>query len=116
MRVFVVMLCLFCVSLLNAQVTDNFSDGDFTANPVWTLSSASDFSVGASQLKSANTTSNTSFYISTPSALTSNCTWEFWANLQFATSGANYVDAYLISDNSNLSASTINGYFVPFQI
>ncbi len=112
MRVFVVMLCLFCVSFLNAQVTDNFSDGDFTANPTWALSSASDFSVGASQLKSANTTTNSSFYISTPNTLTSNCTWEFWVNLQFATSGSNYVDAYLISDNANLLASNINGYFV----
>ncbi|MBK6983357.1 MAG: hypothetical protein IPH32_00720 [Bacteroidetes bacterium] len=112
MRVFVVMLCLFCVSLLNAQVTDNFSDGDFTGNPVWTLSSASDFSVGASQLKSANTTTNSNFYISTTNTLTSNCTWEFWVNLQFSTSGSNYVDAYLISDNSNLLASNINGYFV----
>ena len=112
MRVFLVMLCLFCVSLLNAQVTDNFSDGDFTANPVWTVSSGSDFTVSASQLKSANTTANSSFYISTPNTLTSNCTWEFWVNLQFATSGSNYVDAYLISDNTNLLASNINGYFV----
>lgn len=112
MRVFIVMLCLFCVSLLNAQITDNFSDGDFTANPTWTLGSVTDFSVGAGQLKSANTTTNSSFYISTTNTLTSNCTWEFWVNLQFATSGSNYVDAYLISDNANLLASNINGYFV----
>ena len=111
-RVFVVMLCFCCVSLLNAQVTDNFSDGDFTANPTWALSSASDFSVGTGQLKSANTNTNSSFYISTTNTLTSNCTWDFWVNLQFATSGSNYVDAYLISNNSNLGASTINGYFV----
>jgi hypothetical protein len=95
-----------------AQITENFSDGDYTANPSWTVSSASDFSVNAAQLKSANTTSNTSFYISTTNTLSSNCTWEFWVNLQFATSGSNYVDGYLISDNVNLLASTINGYFV----
>lgn len=112
MRVFVVLLLLFCVSLLNAQVIENFSDGDFTANPTWTLNSASDFSVNVGQLKSGNTTANSSFYISTTNTLTSNCTWEFWVNLQFATSGSNYVDAYLMSDNSNLLASNINGYFV----
>ena len=112
MRVFLVMLSLFCVSLLNAQVSDNFSDGDFTANPTWTVNSAADFSVSSGQLKSANTTTNSSFYISTTNTLSSNCTWEFWVNLQFATSGSNYVDAYLMSDNSNLLASTINGYFV----
>lgn len=101
-------LCLFC----NAQIIENFSDGEFTTNPTWAVSSASDFSVNAGQLKSANTTSNSTFYISTTNTITSNCTWEFWVNLQFATSGSNYVDAYLIADNSNLAASTINGYFV----
>ncbi|MCD6018190.1 MAG: hypothetical protein K0S53_1311 [Bacteroidetes bacterium] len=108
---FIILSFLFCYSSI-AQITENFSDGDYTANPTWTVSSATDFSVNAGQLKSANTTSNTSFYISTTNTLSSNCTWEFWMNLQFATSGSNYVDAYLISDNSNLLASTINGYFV----
>ncbi len=87
-------------------------DGDYTTNPVWTPGSVTDFLVTTSQLKSANTTTNSTFHISTSNSLASNCTWEFWVNLQFATSGTNYVDAYLISDNSNLSASTINGYFV----
>jgi hypothetical protein len=112
MRVFIALLILFYVRELSAQITDNFSDGDFTSNPTWTLSSATDFSVGAGQLKSANTTTNSSFYISTTNTLSSNCTWEFWVNLQFATSGSNYIDAYLISDNSNLAAPNINGYFV----
>lgn len=109
-------LYLLFLSFLNllsfAQVTDNFSDGDYTANPTWTVNAPTDFTVVSSQLKSANTTSNTSFYISTTNTLSSNCTWEFWVNLQFATSGANYIDAYLISDNSNLQALNINGYFV----
>lgn len=107
------LLTLSFVSLLSfSQVTDNFSDGDYTANPTWTVSSPTDFTVASGQLKSANTTSNSTFYISTTNTLSSNCTWEFWVNLQFATSGANYVDAYLISDNSNLMAPNINGYFV----
>lgn len=111
-RIFSLILLLFCISVSRAQVSDNFSDGDYTSNPAWTASSASDFTVTSAQLRSANTTSNSSFYISTTNTLTSNCTWEFWVNLQFATSGSNYVDAYLLSDNSNLMASGINGYFV----
>jgi len=108
---------LFIISLLfplffSAQISETFTDGDYTSNPTWTVSSATDFSVNVGQLKSANTTTNSAFYISTTNTLTSNCTWEFWVNLQFATSGANYVDVYLISDNSNLLASAINGYFV----
>jgi hypothetical protein len=112
MRVLLVWLCVFVTCLLKAQVSDNFSDGDFTANPVWTPGSMTDFAVTANQLKSGNTTANSVFHISTPNTLASNCTWEFWVNLQFATSGTNYVDAYLISDNSNLGAANINGYFV----
>jgi hypothetical protein len=95
-----------------AQVIDNFSDGDFTANPTWITNIPSDFTVTSAQLKSANTTTNTNFYISTTSTLASNCQWEFYVNLQFNTSGTNYVDAYLISDVANLQAAAINGYFV----
>lgn len=107
-----VLLFTFLGLVSFAQITDNFADGDYTANPTWTVSAPTDFTVVSSQLKSANTTSNTSFYISTTNTLSSNCIWEFWVNLQFATSGANYVDAYLISDNINFTASNINGYFV----
>jgi hypothetical protein len=102
--------CLF--TGLHAQVTDNFTDGDFTSSPTWTLNAATDFSVVASQLKSASTTTNSSFYISTPSSLSNNCQWEFYMNLQFNTSGTNYVDVYLSSDVPNLLATTVNGYFV----
>ena len=106
----VVFLLLLFAS--KAQINESFTDGEYLTNPSWISGTISDFSVSAGQLKSTNTTTNTSFYISTTNTLTSNCTWEFWINLQFATSGANYVDAYLISDNSNLLASNINGYFV----
>ncbi len=111
-RIFSLILILCCISVSRAQVIDDFSDGDYTANPAWTPGSASDFTVSSAQLRSANTTSNSSFYISIASTLSSNCTWEFWVNLQFATSGSNYVDAYLMSSNTNLTASGINGYFV----
>ncbi len=101
---------IFYVS--DAQINETFNDGDFSSNPSWNLNSNSDFSVTAGQLKSTNTTSNTSFYISTTNTLSTNCVWEFWINLQFATSAANYVDAYLVSNTSNLLSSSINGYFV----
>lgn len=110
-RIYFIVVSFFCFSSV-AQINENFSDGDFTANPTWTVNATSDFTVNAGQLKTANTTSNTSFYTSTTNTLSSNCTWEFWVNLQFATSGSNYVDAYLISNNPNLLATNINGYFV----
>ena len=111
-RIFILILSCFLLNITYAQVTDSFTDGDYTVNPVWTPSSPTDFTVTTGQLKSANTTTNSSFYISTTNTLAANCQWEFWVNLQFATSGANYVDAYLIADNSNLLSPALNGYFV----
>lgn len=107
----ILVICSFW-GTLRAQVSDNFSDGDFTSNPTWTVNAASDFTVASSQLRSANTTTNSNFYISTPNSLSNNCQWEFYVNLQFNTSGTNYVDAYLTSDVTNLQAANINGYFV----
>ena len=50
---------------LSAQITDNFTDGDFTSSPTWILATSTDFTVSSGQLKSANTTTNSNFYIIT---------------------------------------------------
>lgn len=110
---FILFLCCFylCQNSL-AQISDTFTDGDYTNAPSWTLAATSDFTVTSGQLKSANTTTNSNFYISTTNTLVTNCQWEFYTNLQFNTSSANYIDIYLLSDVSNLQATTVNGYFV----
>jgi hypothetical protein len=100
-----------CVAL-NAQVVDDFNDGDFTISPVWTPGIATDFKDTLGQLRSNNLVASSNSYISTPSTLANNCQWEVFVNLKFATSGANYVDVYLTADNANLSSGTLNGYFV----
>ncbi|MDP2386505.1 MAG: lamin tail domain-containing protein [Bacteroidota bacterium] len=107
-----VLLNILLAQFVSAQVSDNFTDGDYTANPVWTPSVPADFVVTANQLQSNNTTASSTFYISTPSSTSNNCQWEFFVNLKFATSGANYVDAYLTADNSDLSSAALSGYFV----
>lgn len=111
-RYFTLIISLLCFNFTFSQISENFTDGDFTSAPTWTLNSPTDFTVNAGQLKSANTTTPGNFYISTPNALATNCQWEFWVNLQFATSSTNYVDIYLTSDVPNLQALSINGYFV----
>ena len=102
---------LFITTLATAQVSDNFTDGDFTNNPVWS-GEDSVYTVVSNQLRSNKTIASSTFYLSTPSTLAANCQWEFWVNLQFNTSSANYVDVYLTSDQANLKAVNINGYFV----
>lgn len=108
---FLFISCFFTISFFS-QVSDSFSDNDYTTNPPWTISASTDFTVTGGQLKSANTTTNSNFYISTTNTLATNCQWEFYANLQFNTSSANFADVYLVSDASNLQSASINGYFV----
>lgn len=111
-RILIFIITVFFFTKNHAQINENFTDGDYTANPTWTLNSASDFTVASGQLKSANTTTNSNFYISTTNTLAVNCQWDFYVNLQFNTSSTNYVDIYLTSDVSNLQATSISGYFV----
>lgn len=106
-----ILFFLFASSIVSAQVTDNFSDGDFTTNPTWS-GDDSVYTIVSNKLRSNKTIASSIFYLSTPSTLATNCQWEFWVNLQFNTSSANFVDVYLTSDQANLMAATINGYFV----
>lgn len=99
---------------LHGQVVDDFTDGDFTSNPVW-LGNSSSFQVLSGVLNTNNDPDNggiNQYYLSTPSSITLGASWEFFIDLQFATSGANYVDVYLMSDSQDLTSSSINGYFV----
>lgn len=94
---------------------DNFTDGEFTMNPTW-IGDDSVFTIvnssGNNQLRSDKQVASSSFYLATPSTPVTNNQWEFYTNLQFNTSSANFVDIYLCSDQANLLSGTINGYFV----
>lgn len=103
---------LFMHSVSVAQISENFSDGNFSENPVW-IANAGDWIVNTfGQLQSNNTVANSSFYITTPSKLALNVQWELFADLAFATSSANYTDVYLVSSASDLMAGNTTGYFV----
>ncbi len=96
----------------NAQLSDNFSDGDFTNNPAWS-GGTSDFIVNpAFELQSNNTTPSSTFYLSTPNALATAAQWEMDIRLAFSTSSANYVDVYLAASAADLSNTATSGYFV----
>ncbi len=105
-------LVLFFLRAVNgqAQWVDNFSDGNFTDNPTWTGDENS-FIVENQVLSSKDSTLNNTFYLSTPSTLAMQASWECWVNLRFATSGSNYADFWLISNNANLKDATA-GYFI----
>lgn len=103
-----------CAALeAQGQFVDDFSDGDLTADPAWGGSTAL-FAVvddgGELRLRS-NSPGAAGYHLSTPSTLVDEAQWEWSMDLRFSTSGANYVDVYLMSDVADLSAGA-NGYFL----
>ncbi|MDR2840143.1 MAG: hypothetical protein LBV75_02600 [Paludibacter sp.] len=109
MKKIFLILCLLPLSLF-AQVTDDFSDGDFTQNPTWT-GTAENFIVNpAFQLQSNALAASTS-YLATPSQAIDNAVWEFWVRIEYPTSSSNYASVYLVSDRADFSGEC-NGYYV----
>ncbi len=104
------LLLFLLISGANAQLTDSFSDGDFSTNPSWTGDN-SKFLVNAGKLKlQAPAVSETAF-LSTPSQAIHNGSWEAYLQMDFNPSSTNYAKIYLVSDQPNLSGA-LNGYFV----
>lgn len=90
-----------------AQLSDAFTDGNFTQNPHWQGMDTS-FQVQGGMLRSSHSQPNSAFYLSTASAAALATQWEFRAHLDFSTSAQNYADVYLTAETPQLDA----GYFV----
>lgn len=110
-------LIFFCTLLgtfaSKAQLSgfsDNFSDGNFSANPKW-IGDSSKFEVLSQQLRLNDASGTSPAYLSTYSPAISNAIWEFKLELQFAPSASNYARVYLVSDKANPQLAT-KGYFV----
>lgn len=107
-------IAMFCFISFHAtaQLTENFSDGDFSNNPAWTGNTA-DWIVNASlQLQSSTTIANSPFYLSTASTLATQAQWDLFVRLAYNPSSQNYVDVYLTASDSNLTNTATTGYFV----
>jgi hypothetical protein len=106
--------CLFLLlpAFSFAQLTDNFSDGDFTNNPAWTGNDTS-FDISTNILHSTGPQASSVIYLSTPNTLIDSAEWNFLVRLDFNPSSTNQVKIYLVSDQVDLSGS-LNGYFVQF--
>ena len=99
--------------LVSGQFVDTFNDGDFTSGPAWSGTDGL-FAIvddgGETRLRS-NSPGAANYYLSTPSTVVNDAQWEFFIDLRFSTSGANYVDVYLMSDAADVSGP-VNGYFL----
>lgn len=111
-RIFLSFTLLLQIVVADAQLSESFADGDFTANPVWT-GGVADFIVNpALQLQSNNTTASSTFYLATENTLATTAQWELYVQLNFATSSANYTDIFLTASAADLTAAGTTGYFV----
>ncbi len=96
---------------MSAQFSDDFSDGDFTQNPVW-AGETGKFVVNPQfrlQLNAPPVT-DTAVLVTQNQAVI-NATWEFYCRLDFAPSTSNFARVYLISNSPQLKGA-LNGYFV----
>ncbi|MBP5572970.1 MAG: lamin tail domain-containing protein [Bacteroidales bacterium] len=106
-------LLLFLPIGLTAQVVDDFSDGDFTANPAW-YGMDSCFKVnGSGQLQSAATAAGTAFLSVPFEEVMGAMEWRFWIRENFSPSGNNYTDVWLVADDADLRQAD-RGYFLRF--
>ena len=100
-----IFLFFFYSNVLQAQAVDNFSDGNFTQDPVWSGSSGH-FIINASQQLQLNNSLAGSSFLSTSFAASSidNFEWQVFVRQAFSPSGSNYGRVYLTSDQMDLSA------------
>ena len=91
MRRFASILSLLLTLCLQAQVTENFTDGDFTDNPIW-IGTEDLFTIEDGQLKlfyDTETISSTQAFLSTRSEVDIEATWQMQATINTTTSSAN---------------------------
>ncbi|MCB0487678.1 MAG: lamin tail domain-containing protein [Cyclobacteriaceae bacterium] len=96
--------------VLIAQVSENFSDGDFTANPTWT-GDDSKFAIDNNRLRLQAPAVASTAYLGTSSVAINDALWEFKVEMGFNPSSSNFARVYIASDDADLSGP-LNGYFV----
>lgn len=103
---------LFFNLLVFGQISEDFSDGNFTLNPIWNGNNSTFIINSSYQLQTYNTVASTSF-LTTEHNITSleNKEWRFWVKLSFSPSSNNFAKVYLTSTNSDLSINP-DGFFI----
>lgn len=95
-----------------AQVTDDFSDGNFTSNLGWS-GDAAEFIVNPLLQLQLNASAEGVSSLSTSSSVSTVTEWRFWIRLAFSPSDNNFAKVYLSSDQPDLEGP-LNGYFLRF--
>lgn len=96
------------VQLASAQITDNFSDGDFANNPAWS-GDASSFVVNAAGELQLNAPVAGQSLLMTPFELPYACIWDMDVRMEFAASTSNSLRIWLYASEISNNA---DGYFL----
>lgn len=117
-RFFLTTTALFFATTLSAQFSDDFLDGNLTADPAWqgTLDKFTITTISAVENRlQLNDTAAVSganrAYISTASQAMLNAEWHIALDIKTTLTSGNYVRFYVATDQADLTTS-LNGYFV----
>lgn len=112
MKRFVALAIILTHSLSFSQISDDFSDGDFTSNPAWSGTVGDYIINGSQQLQLSALAAGTS-YLSTAHGLAdlNGKEWKIWTRQSFAPSSSNYARIYLTASNSDLSTDP-DGFYL----
>ena len=104
-------LLLLCASSTIAQISDGFSDGDFKQNPAW-FGMQSNFEIDTENRLHLNAPKeNSPSSLCLNSRILENASWEMNLKLDFNPSSSNYLDWYIIA-NDSLLENCSEAYFV----
>ena len=113
------LLLLILPLFVKAQITDDFSDGDFTSDPAWSGTDTCFIVNGDFQLQSKALSAGEAYLVMASPTKQPTCArhdemeWRFWIRENFSPSTNNYAEVWLSADVANLSQAT-QGYFLRF--
>ena len=103
------LLLVFLQHWAIGQITDDFSDGDFTQNPVWQGDMAS-FKINATGELQLNAAAAGQAVLAVGGVIADSTIWDLRFRLSFAPSAGNLLRIYLLADQAALPVA--NGYFL----
>jgi hypothetical protein len=109
-RNYILLLIIFLPGMMNAQLTESFTDGDFTTSPAWN-GDAQLFKVNSSYQLQLNSSGENSSSLATAVSVSDSMEWNFWVKQSFSPSGNNFSKVYLMADQQDLKGP-LNGYFI----
>lgn len=107
-----VIFLLLHYNIAEAQLSDNFSDGNFTENPAWEGTNTQ-YIVNSSFQLQLHSTGEGSSWLSTEAPVVGNTEWRFRIRLSFSPSDNNNAIVYLASEQANLSTNP-DGLYLRF--